>query len=160
VERLQQARNVSRSVAADSRTPNTEHRTPITGIAIAPLRSFFYASARRSAPVPEAQFMAALFWKKLLIRAGIARWLPSVGRRLGGATAFLNYCTDELLPAPHTELARAAQFLEMHEPDGIALALGAPRLDLLSGVRPQADRRAYPPSRGLPELRQVVAEKL
>ncbi len=64
-----------------------------------------------------------LFLTKLLIRTGLARWLPTA-RRLGADTDALPYLSDRLLAGPHAALATAAAFLELHEPDGIDLALG------------------------------------
>jgi aspartate/methionine/tyrosine aminotransferase len=105
--------------------------------------------------------VAALFWTKWLIRTGLARWLPSVRRSWQSGTAFLHYFSDTLLTSPYEELARLAQFLDMPEPDGIDLALGAPRLDLFPAtMRLPLDRRGYPPAHGLPELRQAIGETL
>jgi aspartate/methionine/tyrosine aminotransferase len=99
---------------------------------------------------------------KLLIRTGLARLLPGVRRRLGGGGDFLRYYSDRLLGAPLDELERLAAELEEPGPDVIDLALGAPRFDLLpsAGTKLPADRRGWPPVRGLPELRAAVAATL
>ncbi|MCI0464286.1 MAG: pyridoxal phosphate-dependent aminotransferase [Gemmataceae bacterium] len=100
------------------------------------------------------------FLSRLLIRTGLARLLPRVRRLLGDGTAFLRYYSDRVLTAPHAELIAAGRLLEYHEPDGIDLALGAPRLDLAAALRPGPERRGYPPPWGLPELREAVAARL
>jgi aspartate/methionine/tyrosine aminotransferase len=110
----------------------------------------------------EALVVADLFWIKLLIRTGIARLLPSVRRRLQGGETFLHYFSDALLSTPYGELTHAARFLELSAPDGIDLARGSPRLDLLPSANPRlaADCRGYPPMWGLPPLRDAIAHYL
>jgi aspartate/methionine/tyrosine aminotransferase len=104
----------------------------------------------------------SLFLIKLLIRAGVARWLPGVQRRLGGGASFLRYYSNRLLASPLGELERAAASLEMHGPDVIDLSRAAPCFDVLpsAGTKLPADRRGWPPFAGLSELRGAVAEKL
>src|SRR5437879_2091118 len=99
---------------------------------------------------------------KLLIRTGIARFLPTVQRLTDGGGAFLHYYSDQVLAAPLAELREFAAFRGLHGPDAIDLALGAPRFDLVSSgsTKLPADRRGWPPPWGLPELREAVAEKL
>jgi aspartate/methionine/tyrosine aminotransferase len=103
-----------------------------------------------------------LFVKKLLIRTGIARWLPSVQRLTDGGTEFLHYYSDRVLAAPHAELRDLAALLEAHGPDVIDLTPGSPRFDLMpsGGSKLPADRRGWPPPGGLPELRAAVAENI
>jgi aspartate/methionine/tyrosine aminotransferase len=103
-----------------------------------------------------------LFLARLLVRSGLARFLPGVQRLTDGGGAFLRYYSDRVLSAPHAELRRVADFLELHGPDGIDLALGAPRFDLVpsGSTKLPADRRGWPPPCGLPELREGVAETL
>jgi aspartate/methionine/tyrosine aminotransferase len=103
-----------------------------------------------------------LFVKKLLIRTGIARWLPSVRRLTDGGADFLHYYSDRLLAAPHAELRDLAALLDAQGPDVIDLTAGSPRFDLMpsGGTKLPADRRGWPPSWGLSELRAAVAEKL
>lgn len=98
-----------------------------------------------------------LLVSKLLIRSGLARFLPSVHR---GASRFLNYYSDRALSAPTAELDAAALYLEPPAPDAIDLALGAPRFDLGFSAPLPGDRRIPSPSWGLPELRCAVADKL
>jgi aspartate/methionine/tyrosine aminotransferase len=103
-----------------------------------------------------------LLLKKILIRTGIARFLPAVQRLTEGGGDFLHYYSDRILAAPHAELRAAAGFLEVAGPDAIDLGLGAPRFDLgpSGSTRLPADRRGFPPPRGLAELRQAIAEHL
>jgi aspartate/methionine/tyrosine aminotransferase len=92
----------------------------------------------------------------------LARLLPSFQRLLDGGGAYLRYYSDRVLAAPYRELEEAAAFLELHGPDAIDLALGAPHFDLVpsGSTKLPADRRGWPPVRGLPELRDAVAGKL
>jgi aspartate/methionine/tyrosine aminotransferase len=99
---------------------------------------------------------------RLLVRSGVARFLPSVRRRMGGGGAFVRYYGDRVLTAPYVDLLAAADFLELRGPDAIDLSLGAPRFDLVpsGSTKLPADRRGWPPPWGLPELRQAVAHQL
>jgi aspartate/methionine/tyrosine aminotransferase len=103
-----------------------------------------------------------LFLTKLLVRLGVARWLPGVRRRLDGGGDFLRYYSDCLLAAPFAELERAAGILERHGADVIDLAQGTPAIDPVpsGSTKLSADRRGWPPVGGLPDLRAAVAEKL
>jgi len=102
------------------------------------------------------------FFTRLLARSGVARFLPAVQRIMGSNGAFLRYYSDRVLAAPHEELKRAAAFLELPGQDGIDLALPAPRFDLVpsASTKLPADRRGWPPARGLPELREAIADSL
>jgi aspartate/methionine/tyrosine aminotransferase len=102
------------------------------------------------------------FLTRLLVRCGLARFLPQVQRLTEGGGAFLHYYSDRVLAAPYTELRLAADFQELNEPAVINLNLGAPRFDLVpsSSTKLPADRRGHPPPWGLPELRAAIAERL
>ncbi len=102
------------------------------------------------------------FLNKLLVRTGLARWLPSLRRELGDGTAFLRYYNDRVLASPYPALQDLAVFCEEHGPDTIDLALGEPRFDLApsGSTKLPADRRGLPPPWGLPELREAIAARL
>jgi aspartate/methionine/tyrosine aminotransferase len=99
---------------------------------------------------------------RLLVRTGLARLLPGVQRRLEGGADFLRYCSDRLLGAPLAQLERLAAALEDDTPEVIDLAAGSPRFELLPSATTHlpAERRAWPPFPGLPELRGAIAAKL
>lgn len=99
---------------------------------------------------------------RLMIRLGVARFLPGVRRRLGGDGRFLRYFSDHLLTAPLTTLEQAADLMEQIAPEVIDLTPGAPRFDLTpsGGSKLPADRRGWPAAGGLADLRAAVAEKL
>jgi aspartate/methionine/tyrosine aminotransferase len=99
---------------------------------------------------------------KLLIRGGIAGWLPSVRRLVDGGADYLHYYSDGVLRAPVGDVQAIAGLLEQHAGDVIDLALGAPRFDLTpsGSTKLPADQRDWPPPGGLPELRNAVADKL
>lgn len=100
--------------------------------------------------------------KKMLVRSGLASWLPSIRRRLDGVSAYLRHCSDRVLATPLGDLETIARCLEPQGPDVIDLGQGAPRFDILPTVSAKlpVDRRDWPPFAGLPELRAAVAEKL
>jgi aspartate/methionine/tyrosine aminotransferase len=101
------------------------------------------------------------FLVKWLVRSRIARWLPSVRRRLEGGAAYLHYLGDRCLATPLDGLADLAAFWQADGPDAIDLALSAPRLDIAPSSAPRtAAGRGYPPPGGLPELRSAVADRL
>jgi aspartate/methionine/tyrosine aminotransferase len=102
------------------------------------------------------------FLTKLLVRSGLARFLPAARRATDGGAAFLGYYSDRVLAAPYEEVAAAAALLERHAPDAIDLALGAPRFDLVpsGSTKLPAERRGWPPPGGLADLRAAVAEHL
>ncbi len=97
--------------------------------------------------------------RKWLARSGVARWLPSVRKRLGPSAAALRYVSDRWLATPFDQLLDAAAYWQAEGPDAIDLALGAPRFDLVpSGAAKLPNNlRGYPPFEGLPELRTLVA---
>jgi aspartate/methionine/tyrosine aminotransferase len=99
---------------------------------------------------------------RLLIRAGLARLLPGVQRRLEGGADHLRYWSDRLLSSPLALLEHIAGVMESDGQEVIDLASGSPRFDLLSSASTKlpADRRGWPPGVGLPELRGAVAAKL
>src|SRR5262249_3032930 len=101
-----------------------------------------------------------LFLTKMLIRSGLAGYLPSV-RGLAGA-AFLRHLSDRILCSPRADLADWAEFQELPGPGTIDLALGTPRFDVVpsGSTKLPAERRGWPPHAGLPELRQAVADRL
>jgi aspartate/methionine/tyrosine aminotransferase len=113
--------------------------------------------------LPEAYRVALPFYlTKLLIRTGLARRLPSVQRLAKDTVHYLRHLSDRALSAPYAELAEAASFSEIHGPDAIDLALGAPLFDLMpsGSTKLPTDRRGWPPIAGIWELRQAVADTL
>jgi aspartate/methionine/tyrosine aminotransferase len=99
---------------------------------------------------------------RLLGRLGGAALLPGVQRLLPGGADYLRFCSDRLLAAPLAQLERLAAQCEPDGPDGIDLASGAPRFDLLpsASTKLPGDQRGWPALAGLPELRGAVAAKL
>jgi aspartate/methionine/tyrosine aminotransferase len=103
-----------------------------------------------------------IFLTKLLIRTGLAGWLPSVRQVMAGGSAFLPYYSDRVLTAPIPALGDAGALLQRHAGDEVNLSLGEPHFDLLpsGSTKLPADQRGWPPPSGLPELRSVIAEKV
>jgi len=100
-----------------------------------------------------------VFLSKLLIRSGLARWLPAVRQRTGDAGPFLHYYSDRVLAAPLEGLRDTACLLDLPGVDGIDLAQGSPTFDLVpsGSTKLPVDRRGFPPPWGLPALREAVA---
>lgn len=103
-----------------------------------------------------------LFLTKLLIRTGLARWLPSFRRLTDGGSPFLHYYSNAVLGAPVADIQKMGEFLEIHGSDAISLAVSEPRFDLApsASTKLPAERRGWPLFGGLPELREAVADKL
>lgn len=100
---------------------------------------------------------------KLIVRLGIAPYLPAIRRLLDGNVGGLPYLSDRLLGAPVAELGSLAAALESSADDDIDLSQGAPQFDDLpsmSGRWTSCRHSVWPPVAGLPELRQAVACKL
>ena len=111
--------------------------------------------------------MPRSFWfLKILVRAGIARWLPSVRRRLDGGAAYLRYLSDRSLATPLDELTDFASYFlppvndRGLNGDAIDFAGLAPRFELPPPCARTASARGYPPPGGLPELRTAIADHL
>jgi aspartate/methionine/tyrosine aminotransferase len=102
------------------------------------------------------------FLTRLLVRSGLARFLPAARRATDGGTAFLRYYSDRVLAAPYAEVSAAAAVQARHAPDALDLSLGAPRFDLVpsASTKLPAERRGWPTPGGLPDLRAAVAEHL
>ncbi len=98
---------------------------------------------------------------KLLVRSGVARYLPAAQRLAGpDAAGHLHYFSDKVLAAPVTLLRDPATFPDGPGADGIHLNRAAPRFaSPLSAGRPIVDRLGNPPPWGLPALRRVIAER-
>lgn len=101
----------------------------------------------------------SFFWRKVLARTGLARYVPSLKRALDGGEAYLPYYSDRMLAAPLGALQDAALLPTIRTPDSIDLAVGSPRCDLhLSLPRAYHDRR--PESAwGDSELREELAAR-
>jgi aspartate/methionine/tyrosine aminotransferase len=77
----------------------------------------------------------SFFLRKLLARTGLARFLPAVRRSLAGGEDYLRYLSDRALAVPVERLADPALLPDVHTPDSINLALGAPRYELPLAAR-------------------------
>ncbi len=105
--------------------------------------------------------MPRSFWLlKTLVRTGIARWLPSIRRRLDGGAAYLRYLSDRCLATPLDELTDFAAYRRADAADAIDFAGLAPRFELPPPAPRAAPARGYPPPGGLPDLRAAVADHL
>jgi aspartate/methionine/tyrosine aminotransferase len=106
---------------------------------------------------------------RLLIRSGLARYLPGIQRLTDGGAAFLHYYGDKVLTAPRAELKQAALLAEPPPAETIDLSLGTPpRIGARGEGRGAREDRTVssltahelPPLAGLPELCSAVAEHL
>jgi len=101
----------------------------------------------------------SFFWRKLLVRSGLARLIPSVRRQLHGADDAIAWYSDRTLAVPCEELQDVAILPSIHTPDSIDFALGSPQCHIsLSLGRGLNERRPISPW-GMLELRSdLVAE--
>jgi aspartate/methionine/tyrosine aminotransferase len=77
----------------------------------------------------------SFFWRKFIVRSGLARLIPSIRRELAGGEDYLRFYSDRTLAAPLTELTDNALLPEIRTPDSINLALGAPSCEFPIDVR-------------------------
>ncbi len=106
--------------------------------------------------------MISLFIKKILLRSGLNRLFPHFCQLSRGDEIFQLYYNNEVLATPVADLHQTQPFFQHSSGEGIDLASGTPRFDLVpSGSNKlPADQRGYPHPRGLPELRETIAERL
>jgi aspartate/methionine/tyrosine aminotransferase len=99
------------------------------------------------------------FWRKLLLRSGLARFLPAVRRELRGGEVYLHQYSDRTLALPLNQLLDTALLPDVATPDSINLALGSPICEVpLSLDRRAREGRAIS-AWGLPELRADLANE-
>ena len=104
--------------------------------------------------------MARPLWlTKLLVRSGIARFLPVARRLTDGGAAFLRYYSDKVLTAPVEELLDSAYFPALPaDCEAIDLNLAAPRFESAVSLGRVAAADGRPPAFGLPELRGAITD--
>ena len=99
------------------------------------------------------------FLTKLLVRTGLARYLPLAKRLSDGGTDFLHYYGDRVLGAPLEALRDPYAFPDVLAADVLNLNQPAPQFESpVTGVRVVADRLGNPPATGLLSLRQALAD--
>ncbi len=111
-------------------------------------------------PGMEADPVARPFWlTRLLVRSGVARFLPSARRLTDGHPHAVRYYSDKVLAAPADELLDPAYLPGPVPADVLDLNLPAPRTDSPVGPgRPTPDRRGTPPPWGTPDLKNALAD--
>lgn len=103
--------------------------------------------------------MARPLWlAKLLVRTGIARFLPAARRLTDDGTAFLRYYSDRVLAAPVEELLDPAFVPPPADADVIDLNLAAPRFESAVSVGRVAETAGRPPASGTAELRNAITD--
>jgi aspartate/methionine/tyrosine aminotransferase len=111
-------------------------------------------------PGTEAAMALPFLLKKLLVRTGVARFLPAAKRMSRGCGDSLHYYGDRVLGAPLDELCDPAAFPEALAADVLNLNQPAPQFESpVTGVRVVADRLGNPPAEGLLSLRQAIADE-
>ncbi len=101
----------------------------------------------------------SFFWRKLLVRSGLAKLLPSIRRALSGGEDFLHFYSDRTLALPLTQLTDNALLPDIQTPDSINLASGAPRCDLNLDLRRAMHDGRTPDAWGDYELRTELADQ-
>ena len=71
-----------------------------------------------------ATVIDSFFWRKLLVRSGLARFLPSVRQQLACGVELLRFYSDRVLASPLDQLVDNALMSDVSSPDSINLALG------------------------------------
>ena len=103
--------------------------------------------------------MARPLWlTRLLVRTGVARFLPAARRLTDGGTDYLRYYSDKVLAAPVEELLDPAFVPPAAEPDVIDLNLAAPRFDTAVSVGRVAETAGRPAAPGTAELRNAITD--
>jgi aspartate/methionine/tyrosine aminotransferase len=100
------------------------------------------------------------FVRKVLARTGLARFSAEAKRLTDGEPRFVRYLSDRTLAAPIDDLQDPATFPDADGPDVMNLNLPAPRFESpVGGWRFSADRMGNPHPKGLPALRDVIADQ-
>ena len=103
----------------------------------------------------------SLLLTRLLVRAGLARWLPQARRALGQGADQLRYCSDDVLRLPFELLREAASAVSPVGPDVLDLSQGP---DTGKAVRLSGhnnlltNQQACSPAQGHWELRKSIAQ--
>jgi len=103
--------------------------------------------------------LTPFFWRKLLARTGLARYVPAARRELDGAEDHLRFYSDRILAVPLADLLDPALMPDVSTPDSINLALGVPRCDLPTGVPRNVNGRRQADAWGDMELREELAAR-
>ena len=101
----------------------------------------------------------SFFWRKFLVRSGLAKLLPSVRRELSGGEAYLQYYSDRTLSVPLTQLADNALLPNVRTPDSIDFACGVPRCELNLDLRRAMHENRPTIAWGDRELRSELAAR-
>jgi aspartate/methionine/tyrosine aminotransferase len=99
------------------------------------------------------------FWRKLLVRTGLARYVPSMRHALAGAEGHFHRYSDRTLAVPLAELTDNALLPDVSTPDSINLALGCPPCELPFGTGRGLHDRRLPSAWGDAELRNELAAR-
>ncbi len=100
----------------------------------------------------------SFFWRRFLVRVGVAQFLPGVRRTLLGGERHLHRFSDRLLAAPLNDLLDPNLMPEITTPESIDFALGVPRVDLPLSTR-GASTSGPLPAWGRLDLRTELAER-
>ncbi len=101
----------------------------------------------------------SFFWKRLLVRTGVARFLPAADRLSKGGKKFLRYYSDKVLAAPVEELTDPATFPAANDGDVLNLNRSAPPVEAFSGGRPPGYHFGAAGATGDGALRTAIAER-
>jgi aspartate/methionine/tyrosine aminotransferase len=101
----------------------------------------------------------SFFWRTLLARTGLARYVPALRRDLHGAEDHLRFYSDRTLAAPLAELLDAALLPDVATPDSINLAAGAPPCEMPFGIARNLHDRRPASAWGDQTLREELAAR-
>lgn len=102
----------------------------------------------------------SFFWRKFLVRTGLARLIPSIRRALDGGEQFLRYYSDRTLAMPLRQMTDTALFPTVATPGSIDLAMGSPRSELPVGFGRGISEHRFPSAWGDINLRNDLVARL
>ena len=100
----------------------------------------------------------SFFWRKLVVKTGMARLIPSLVQSIPRELDHLELYSDRTLSLPYSELHDSALLPDISTPGSINFALGNPRCDLHSSM-PRIVTDCRPDFWGDSALRQELAER-
>lgn len=104
--------------------------------------------------------LESYFWRKLLVRTGLAGYCTAARREWQSTLEFVHYYSDRTLALPTADLSQGVFLPGSADPDVIDLAGGVPPFYHTVSAGRWVNERGPNHPWGLPELRALLAERL